>query len=262
MTIQAIHAHLSARTEQMREEYIRLLHERVPFFRTIPDAQVAHAAEILFKTFLEALAASDMGPILTWATGALKVRAEQGLPLDGALIIVTQFRRAVLLALSSLPPAELSAVIEVLLFVDDLCEAYTDAATSVYMQALHELSTPLIPVSDGVVVMPLVGVIDRARAERLRDVLLAGVAAEGASVAILDVTAVSNMGASVADALLSAAKAAQLLGAEVLLTGIRPAAARALVELGADLSGVVTRATLKDGISFALARERRAGAGR
>lgn len=121
---------------------------------------------------------------------------------------------------------------------------------------LRELSTPLIPVSDGVVVMPLIGVVDRARAEQLRQVLLEGISAAGAKVAILDVTGVPAMDAGVAEALLLAVSAARLLGAQVVLTGVKPAAARALVELGVNFGHVVTRGTLKDGILHALARER------
>ena len=121
---------------------------------------------------------------------------------------------------------------------------------------LREISTPLIPVSDGVVVMPLVGLLDEARTAQFMERLLGGVVAAQARIAILDVTGVPELDASAVQALLSAVSAARLLGAEVVLTGIKPAAARALVELGADFGRVVTRGTLKDGIGYALSRER------
>ncbi|MDC3953120.1 PAS domain S-box protein [Polyangium jinanense] len=119
---------------------------------------------------------------------------------------------------------------------------------------LAELSTPLIPISDHAVVMPLIGTVDEARAERVLDSLLSGVAARGAKVAILDITGVATVDAAVAEALLRAAKAVRLLGAEVVLTGIRAEVAQALIGLGVDLGNIVTRSTLQSGIAFAMRR--------
>ncbi|WP_438020478.1 PAS domain-containing protein [Sorangium sp. So ce315] len=121
---------------------------------------------------------------------------------------------------------------------------------------LAELSTPLIPLSDGVIVMPLVGSIDRARAERVVETLLRGIGASGARTAILDITGVPTVDTQVADALLKAARGVQLLGAEVVLTGIRPEVARTLVALGVELTGIVTRGTLQDGIRYAVSASR------
>jgi rsbT co-antagonist protein RsbR len=119
-------------------------------------------------------------------------------------------------------------------------------------QMLRELSTPLIPVSENVVVMPLIGTLNEVRAEQMRGVLLDGVAAQQARVAILDITGVPSVDERVAEALLGAARAARLLGAKVIFSGIKPAAAQAFVAIGADFSGVVTKSTLQDGIAYAL----------
>jgi rsbT co-antagonist protein RsbR len=130
--------------------------------------------------------------------------------------------------------------------------------------ALTELSTPLIPISEQVVVMPLIGTLDSQRAKQILDTLLQGVASSRASVAILDITGVSVVDTQVANALLQAAKAVRLLGAQVVLTGIRPDVAQALVGLGLDLSDIATRGTLQAGIAYAMgagthqAHERRA----
>jgi len=120
--------------------------------------------------------------------------------------------------------------------------------------ALGELGTPLMPISEGVVVMPLVGAIDRSRAERVLTTLLTGVTEQQAFVAILDVTGVTTLDDEVASALMQVARAVGLLGAEVILTGMKPTMAQAVVTMGFDLSGIVTKATLKDGVSFALRR--------
>jgi rsbT co-antagonist protein RsbR len=119
--------------------------------------------------------------------------------------------------------------------------------------ALAELSTPLIPISDTVMVMPLIGAVDSRRAQQVIDTLLHDVQASRTQIAILDITGVPIVDTQVANVLLRAAQAVKLLGARVVLTGIRPEVAQTLVGLGLDLSGIVTRATLQTGIAFALA---------
>jgi rsbT co-antagonist protein RsbR len=120
--------------------------------------------------------------------------------------------------------------------------------------ALRELSTPLIPVSNDVVIMPLIGTIDSGRAQQVMETLLEGVARYQASLAILDITGVSIVDTQVAQALISAAQAVRLLGAQVMLTGIQPQIAQTLVHLGVDLSSIVTRGSLQSGIAEALRR--------
>ncbi len=123
--------------------------------------------------------------------------------------------------------------------------------------ALRELSTPLLPLSQGVLAMPLVGTIDSQRAQQVMETLLEGIAAYQAQVAILDITGVQIVDTQVANALLGAAQAVKLLGADVVLTGIRPEVAQTLVGLGVDLTGIVTCSTLENGIAYALQRTQR-----
>jgi len=120
--------------------------------------------------------------------------------------------------------------------------------------SLQELSTPLIPVSENAVVMPLIGTIDSRRAQQVLDALLRGIEEHRSSIAILDITGVQVVDTQVARALVHAAQAAQLLGTEVLLTGIRPEVAQTLVHLGADLRSIRTLNSLRVGIAYALER--------
>lgn len=121
-------------------------------------------------------------------------------------------------------------------------------------ELLRALFTPLVPLGKGALLMPLVGAMDAARAEQMLAVLLDGVVAHAARFAILDVTGVPAMDATVADALIRATRAVSLLGAEPILTGLGPDAARTLVELGVDMGALVTRGTVRDGIAYALAQ--------
>jgi PAS domain S-box-containing protein len=117
---------------------------------------------------------------------------------------------------------------------------------------LAELSTPLLAISDTTVVMPLIGAVDSLRVAQMMDALLHGVSASRASKVILDITGVSIVDTQVANAFISASQAVSLLGAQVVLTGIRPEVAQTLVGLGVDLQGIITRSTLRDGIAYAL----------
>lgn len=122
---------------------------------------------------------------------------------------------------------------------------------------LAELSTPLIPLTEQIVLMPLVGSIDAARAARMIEALLRGLETHRAPVAIIDITGVPLVDAHVAHTLLQLAQAARLLGTEVILTGIRAGVARSLAGLGAELGGITTRKSLPSGIARAFELLRR-----
>ncbi len=129
-----------------------------------------------------------------------------------------------------------------------------DEALEAQANALAELSTPLIPISNDTVVLPLIGAVDAARVDRVLQTLLEGITTSRAKVAIVDVTGVTHIDAAAAASLGQVALAARLLGAAVVLTGIGPTTARALVALDVDLRDVVLRGTLESGIAWALRR--------
>ncbi|WP_437502202.1 PAS domain-containing protein [Sorangium sp. So ce1099] len=121
-------------------------------------------------------------------------------------------------------------------------------------ETLRSISTPLLPIASGVLVMPLVGNMTRERADQVIEVLLHGISDQQARIALLDVTGMPEAGEEVTDALVRAARSVRLLGAEVVITGIRPSVAQALVGLAADLGGIVTKGTLERGVAYALSR--------
>lgn len=141
-------------------------------------------------------------------------------------------------------------------FIRDLSEQeqQEQALQAAQQAALRELSTPLMPIADHVIALPLIGSIDSARAQQILETLLEGVAASRAATVILDITGVPLVDTQVAQALLQATRAVNLLGAQVILTGMRPEVAQTLIGIGVDLSGITTRATLQQGIACALGR--------
>ncbi len=119
---------------------------------------------------------------------------------------------------------------------------------------LAELSTPLIPISDSVMVMPLIGALDEQRTQLVMETLLHGLEANHARIVVLDITGVPIIDTYVANMLIQTAQAVRLLGAEIVLTGIRPEVAQTLVGLGIDLSTITSSGTLQSGIAAVLSR--------
>jgi anti-anti-sigma regulatory factor len=115
-------------------------------------------------------------------------------------------------------------------------------------QLLNELSSPLLQISKKVLLMPLIGIIDDQRMQLIVEHVLQATISKQASTIIIDITGITVVDAQVATSLVSIAQAVQLLGAKVLLTGVRAEVAQTLVGLGIDLSKLVTLATLREGI--------------
>lgn len=118
--------------------------------------------------------------------------------------------------------------------------------------ALRELGTPVLPIHDRLLVMPLIGHLDAARGAHLMDDLLVAIEKHQASVVILDITGVSVVDTAVANMLIQATRAAKLLGASCVLAGVSGAVSRTLVQLGVNLRQLPSRRDLQDAIAYAL----------
>ncbi|CAM5465873.1 STAS domain-containing protein [Streptomyces fumanus] len=117
---------------------------------------------------------------------------------------------------------------------------------------LLEVATPVIKLWDGIVAVPLIGTLDSARSQVVMETLLEAVVEQQARYAILDITGVPTVDSLVAQHLMKTVAAARLMGAECIVSGIRPAIAQTIVHLGLDLGTVVTRAGLADALAYAL----------
>jgi len=122
------------------------------------------------------------------------------------------------------------------------------------LEQVRLMSTPVIPLHDRILLLPLIGVLDSARTSLLTERLLEAVRQQRARVVLLDITGVPLVDTAVAQALLQSADATRLLGAEVVLVGVRSEVAQTLVTLGLNMEGLVTRANLQAGIEYALDR--------
>lgn len=119
---------------------------------------------------------------------------------------------------------------------------------------LLELSTPVVQLWDDIVALPLVGTLDSSRAQVVMETLLQRIVDTGAAIAILDITGVPTVDTLVAQHLLKTIAATRLMGADCIISGIRPQIAQTIVHLGVDLGEVVTKATLADAFAVALQR--------
>lgn len=117
---------------------------------------------------------------------------------------------------------------------------------------LLEVATPVIKLWDGIVAVPLIGTLDSARSQVVMETLLDSIVEQHARFAILDITGVPTVDSLVAQHLMKTVAAARLMGAECIVSGIRPPIAQTIVHLGIDLSSVLTRASLADALAYAL----------
>jgi len=116
---------------------------------------------------------------------------------------------------------------------------------------IAEISTPVIRVWDGILALPIIGTLDSARTQVVMENLLIEIVESGSSVAILDISGVPTVDSLVAQHLLKTVSATRLMGAECIISGIRPEIAQTIVHLGIDLSGIVTKASLASALQYA-----------
>src|SRR5215813_12381279 len=134
-------------------------------------------------------------------------------------------------------------------------EAYQKGREEVIVrqqQELLELSTPVVELWDGILALPLIGTLDSARTQVVMENLLQKIVETGAGIAIIDITGVPTVDTLVAQHLLKTIAAARLMGAECIISGIRPQIAQTIVHLGVELADVTTKATLADAFAVAL----------
>ena len=229
-------------------------------------AEVRRELEDLYSLVIRALSGAD-----EQATGELRAalaelsrsRARNGFSPTETALAVFALKDAVYELVAD--TAELAP--EYLVFsrtMDDLglhtFETYAAAREEIIAdqaEAMLELSTPVIRLWEGVIAVPLVGTLDSARTQLVMEKLLETLVATGADHAVLDITGVPTVDTEVAQHLLKTVSAARLLGAECIVSGIRPQVAQTIVSLGIEFGDIATKATLADALTHALDRRGR-----
>ena len=140
------------------------------------------------------------------------------------------------------------------LYSTEVYQKSREAIVARQQQELLELSTPVVQLWDGVLALPLIGTLDSARTQMVMENLLQRIVETRSAIAIIDITGVPLVDTLVAQHLLKTVAAARLMGAECLISGIRPQIAQTIVHLGVELGDVTTKATLADALAVALQR--------
>ena len=140
------------------------------------------------------------------------------------------------------------------LYTTEVYQESREGVISRQQQELMELSTPVVQLWDEVLALPLIGTLDSARTQVVMENLLQRVVETGARIAIIDITGVPTVDTLVAQHLMKTVAATRLMGADCIISGIRPQIAQTIVHLGVNLNDIVTKATLADAFEVALAR--------
>jgi rsbT co-antagonist protein RsbR len=140
------------------------------------------------------------------------------------------------------------------LFSSEMYQKSREEVIRQQQQELLELSTPVVKLWDGILALPLIGTLDSERTQVVMENLLQSIVETGAAIAIIDITGVPTVDTLVAQHLLKTVAAARLMGAECIISGIRPQIAATIVHLGVELNTVATKATLADAFALALKR--------
>jgi rsbT co-antagonist protein RsbR len=212
--------------------------------------------------------ASSWEPVRDQLGSMSRIRVRQGFTPRETALIVFALKRPIfnrLRAALTSKPTELADVTWDTSVLFDSLGLYTVEATlrsreeiiSRQQQELLELSTPVVELWDGILALPMIGTLDSARTQVVMESLLQRIVETGSTIAILDITGVPTVDTLVAQHLLKTVAAARLMGAECIISGIRPQIAQTIVHLGVDLSDVITKATLAAAFKVALAKTRK-----
>lgn len=245
------------------------------YYATAPREQVRASAEQLVAGWMEALQAEDPKRLLDTARAMVRRRAAQNVAATDLLGALNCVRRGIWGLLRQYHAAGRMQGLALVETLDGWMHAELQEVLSGYTEILHEtqaqlasrerlladqtkliqeLSTPIIPLLNGVLVLPLVGMLDTHRAAQVMEATLSEIQENRAEVLILDVTGVPTIDTNVAHHLIQLARAVEMLGAKVILVGLRPEIARTVVQMGVDLGTITTLANLQAGIAHALAQ--------
>ena len=144
------------------------------------------------------------------------------------------------------------------LYTTEVYQKSRDEVISRQQQEMLELSTPVVKLWEGILALPMIGTLDSARTQIVMETLLQKIVETGSGIAIIDITGVPTVDTLTAQHLLKTVTAARLMGAECIISGIRPQIAQTIVHLGIELTGITTKASLADAFAIALERTGRA----
>jgi rsbT co-antagonist protein RsbR len=194
-----------------------------------------------------------------------RTRSQKGFTPTETATFVFSFKQPLFTRLRSELAQDAATLIEEIVLAGNLLDELGLWTTEIYQKTreevimrqqeeLMELSTPVVKLWDGILALPIIGTLDSARTQVVMESLLQKIVETGSEVAIIDITGVPTVDTLTAQHLLKTVTAARLMGADCILSGIRPQIAQTIVYLGVDLADMVTKASLADAFALALKR--------
>jgi rsbT co-antagonist protein RsbR len=232
-------------------------HQTSEFIRLLASAaEHAKASDI---------ASSDFKPIREFLEGISRSRVAQGFSSDETASFIFSLKKPFFAALRADAGKDADILADQVWKATELLDAlglhtikaFQKSREEVISRQHHEmleLSTPVVKLWEGILALPMIGTLDSARTQVVMENLLQKVVETGAQIAILDITGVPTVDTLVAQHLLKTVTALRLMGAECIISGVRPQIAQTIVHLGVDLQGVTTKANLADALAHALKR--------
>ncbi len=254
-------AHFRHNRTQLREEWARRITEARLLTAMTPQELFAEATAV-YDNYLEVLATGSIETLEAYARNLSERIIPRGVETHEVVGIVLQLRDVLARSLFGKYREDFTLLNRVL-------DAYEPAANSIantvavgfveereriirqQQEAIRELSTPVLPVRERLLILPIIGIIDPQRARQLTEQLLRSIRINRAKVVVMDITGVPAMDATVANHLVQTVEASRLLGATVIVTGLSPEIAQTLVNIGVDLGKMNTVGDLQGGIEDA-----------
>ena len=233
------------------------------------DQQTAEFIKLLSSAseFAKAsdISASEFKPIRDFLDGISRSRVQQGFSSDETASFIFSLKKPLFAALRADAGKDADALADQVWRATELLDALGLHTVKAYQKSreeiinrqqreMLELSTPVVKLWEGILALPMIGTLDSARTQVVMENLLQKVVETGAQIAILDITGVPTVDTLVAQHLLKTVTALRLMGAECIISGVRPQIAQTIVHLGVDLQGVTTKANLADALALALKR--------
>jgi len=238
-----------AELQQQSREFLQLLQQAVTESGDLVRGDIETNAYRGLRRFLEEITAS---------------RTQQGASPSETARFVFSFKTPLFAEIRSKMPdsvQQIEAFTDITSLLDNLglfvTEAHQKARESVILrqqEEMLELSTPVVKLWDGVLALPIIGTLDSSRTQTIMESLLERIVETGSEIAIIDITGVPTVDTLTAQHLLKTVTAARLMGAECIISGIRPQIAQTIVHLGVELGDVITKASLADAFRIALQR--------
>ena len=217
------------------------------------------------KGNLEDIGGADWKPVLDFLEGISKSRARQGFTAEQTALFILSLKKPLFTYLRKDLGTDGELLVNEILSSSELIDKLSLHTVKTFQKSreevilrqqeeMLELSTPVVKLWDGVLALPMIGTLDSARTQVVMESLLQRIVETESEIAIIDITGVPTVDTLVAQHLLKTVTAIRLMGADCIVSGIRPQIAQTIVHLGVDLQGVTTKSTLADALSLAFKR--------